>query len=90
MHSGTVDLIVFEIDERAGRKLRECTKGHGQSCGSVFLDRRMRKLLKKKFKEYLSSIPASSSSFALQHIMCFEDSLDCHHLYHLAANVTKL
>ncbi|KAI8377729.1 uncharacterized protein BYT42DRAFT_571382 [Radiomyces spectabilis] len=57
---GTVDLIVFEIDERSGRKLRECTKGHGQSCGSVFLDRRMRKLLKKKFKEYLSSIPASA------------------------------
>lgn len=55
-----MDLIVFEIDERAGRKLRECTKGHGQSCGSVFLDRRMRKLLKKKFKEYLSSIPASA------------------------------
>ncbi|KAI9321736.1 hypothetical protein BX666DRAFT_2017543 [Dichotomocladium elegans] len=57
---GTVDLIVFEIDERNGRKLRECTKGHGQSCGSVFLDRRMRKLLKKKFREYLSSIPASA------------------------------
>ncbi|KAG0744279.1 hypothetical protein G6F26_008182 [Rhizopus arrhizus] len=57
---GTVDLIVFEIDERSGRKLRECTKGHGQSCGSVFLDRRMRKLLKKKFKEYLSTIPASA------------------------------
>ncbi|KAI7877639.1 actin-like ATPase domain-containing protein [Lichtheimia hyalospora FSU 10163] len=57
---GTVDLIVFEIDEHGGRKLRECTKGHGQSCGSVFLDRRMRKLLKKKFKEYLSSIPASA------------------------------
>lgn len=57
---GTVDLIVFEIDERSGRKLRECTKGHGQSCGSVFLDRRMRKLLKRKFREYLSSIPASA------------------------------
>lgn len=55
-----MDLIVFEIDEHGGRKLRECTKGHGQSCGSVFLDRRMRKLLKKKFKEYLSSIPASA------------------------------
>ncbi|CAM0137413.1 hypothetical protein VKS41_003227 [Umbelopsis sp. WA50703] len=58
---GTVDLIVFEIEEgRFGRKLKECTKGHGQSCGSVFLDRRMRKLLKKKFKEYLSTIPASA------------------------------
>ncbi|KAI9312722.1 hypothetical protein BX666DRAFT_1985910 [Dichotomocladium elegans] len=57
---GTVDLIVFEIDERSGRKLKECTKGHGQSCGSIFLDRKMRKLLKKKFKPYLASIPASS------------------------------
>jgi molecular chaperone DnaK (HSP70) len=54
---GTVDLIVFEID---GSKLRECTKGHGQSCGSVFLDRRFRKLLKKKFKAHLGSIPASA------------------------------
>lgn len=57
---GTVDLIVFEVDERSGRKLRECTHGHGQSCGSVFLDRRMRKLLKRKFRDYLSSIPASA------------------------------
>ncbi|KAI9022755.1 hypothetical protein CLU79DRAFT_142414 [Phycomyces nitens] len=57
---GTVDLIVFEIDERGGRRLRECIKGHGQSCGSVFLDRRMRKLLKKKFKENLSTIPTSA------------------------------
>ncbi|CEP19416.1 hypothetical protein [Parasitella parasitica] len=57
---GTVDLIVFEIDEHNGRKLRECTKGHGQSCGSVFLDRRMRKFLKKRFRNHLSSIPASA------------------------------
>lgn len=59
---GTVDLIVFEIEEtpRGGRRLKECTKGHGQSCGSVFLDRRMRKLLKRKFKDYLASVPASA------------------------------
>lgn len=56
---GTVDLIVFEIEvTRTGRKLRECTKGQGRSCGSVFLDRRMRKLLGKKFKDYLATIPA--------------------------------
>ncbi|KAI8889431.1 actin-like ATPase domain-containing protein [Backusella circina FSU 941] len=57
---GTVDLIVFVIDEHGSRKLRESTKGHGQSCGSVFLDRRMRKLLKKKLNRYLSIILASA------------------------------
>ncbi|RUS22480.1 hypothetical protein BC937DRAFT_88808 [Endogone sp. FLAS-F59071] len=58
---GTVDLIVFQIEEgRHGRKLKECTKGHGQSCGSVFLDKRMRKLLKKKFRDYLPTIPAAA------------------------------
>lgn len=63
---GTIDLIVFEIDEQGRntskkrRLLRECAKGHGQSCGSIFLDRRFRKLLKKKFKDDLASIPASA------------------------------
>ncbi|KAI7868964.1 hypothetical protein BDF14DRAFT_455426 [Spinellus fusiger] len=58
---GTVDLIVFEMDEKVtGKRLRECTKGHGRSCGSVFLDKRMRKLLKKKFKAHLATIPNSA------------------------------
>ncbi|KAL1921667.1 uncharacterized protein VTP21DRAFT_10309 [Calcarisporiella thermophila] len=50
---GTVDLIVFQIDDTPnGRRLRECTKGHGRSCGSVFIDRRMRALLKKRLRNY--------------------------------------
>ncbi|KAI9496758.1 hypothetical protein BDB00DRAFT_881869 [Zychaea mexicana] len=47
---GTVDLIVFEIDDSSGRRsLREVTKGQGDSCGSTFLDARMREYLKDRF-----------------------------------------
>ncbi|KAL0095366.1 hypothetical protein J3Q64DRAFT_1632028, partial [Phycomyces blakesleeanus] len=47
---GTVDLIVFQIEEYAGIKsLREITKGSGGPCGSTFLDNRMRDILKRRF-----------------------------------------
>ncbi|CAO3623965.1 unnamed protein product [Cunninghamella echinulata] len=48
---GTVDLIVFEIDDTDGkaRSLKEVTKGQGDSCGSTFLDLRMRDYLKNRF-----------------------------------------
>ncbi|CDH49417.1 actin-like atpase domain-containing protein [Lichtheimia corymbifera JMRC:FSU:9682] len=47
---GTVDLIVFEIDDSNGRRsLREVTKGQGDSCGSTFLDAQMREYLKDRF-----------------------------------------
>ncbi|KAI7902034.1 uncharacterized protein BX663DRAFT_511512 [Cokeromyces recurvatus] len=51
---GTVDLIVFEINEPPGQKrtLKEVTNGHGGSCGSGFLDLRMREYLKRKFSRY--------------------------------------
>ncbi|KAI8366572.1 hypothetical protein BD560DRAFT_447922 [Blakeslea trispora] len=51
---GTVDLIVFEIHEPPGerRTLKEVTNGHGGSCGSGFLDLRMREYLKRKFARY--------------------------------------
>ncbi|KAI8969254.1 hypothetical protein BDF20DRAFT_894016 [Mycotypha africana] len=51
---GTVDLIVFEIHEPPGerRTLKEVTNGHGGSCGSGFLDLRMREYLKRKFSHY--------------------------------------
>ncbi|CAO3672592.1 unnamed protein product [Rhizopus stolonifer] len=51
---GTVDLIVFEINEPPGEKrtLKEVTNGHGGSCGSGFLDLRMREYLKRKFSHY--------------------------------------
>ncbi|KAI8366657.1 uncharacterized protein BYT42DRAFT_600580 [Radiomyces spectabilis] len=47
---GTVDLIVFEIDDSGNRRsLKEVTKGQGDSCGSTFLDVRMREYLKGRF-----------------------------------------
>lgn len=57
---GTVDLIVFEITvTSAGRRLSEVTKGHGASCGSVFLDRHMRRLLEEKFGHHAANFPAN-------------------------------
>ncbi|ORZ28666.1 hypothetical protein BCR41DRAFT_298314 [Lobosporangium transversale] len=57
---GTVDLIVFEIAEtNGGRRLSEVTKGHGASCGSVFLDRNMRLLLERKFGHSAANFPAT-------------------------------
>jgi len=57
---GTVDLIVFEVSEPTGqtRHLREVTRGHGASCGSVFLDANMERLLERKFKRYRRGIKA--------------------------------
>ncbi|KAF9934468.1 hypothetical protein FBU30_001961 [Linnemannia zychae] len=57
---GTVDLIVFEVSEPPGqpRHLREVTRGHGASCGSVFLDANMERLLERKFKRYRRGIKA--------------------------------
>ncbi|KAI9006601.1 hypothetical protein CLU79DRAFT_779901 [Phycomyces nitens] len=47
---GTVDLIVFEIEDSNGSKsLREVTKGSGSSCGSTFLDRRMKDYINRRF-----------------------------------------
>ncbi|KAF9412390.1 hypothetical protein BGZ94_001047 [Podila epigama] len=57
---GTVDLIVFEVNEPPGqtRHLREVTRGHGASCGSVFLDANMERLLEQKFRRYRKGIKA--------------------------------
>ncbi|RUO96982.1 hypothetical protein BC936DRAFT_141178 [Jimgerdemannia flammicorona] len=47
---GTVDLIVFEIEgEGKSRRLKEITKGAGQSCGSTFLDDNFRAMLEETF-----------------------------------------
>ncbi|KAF9946456.1 hypothetical protein BGZ70_003211, partial [Mortierella alpina] len=35
------------------------TKGHGASCGSVFLDRHMRRLLEEKFGHHAANFPAN-------------------------------
>lgn len=46
---GTVDLVVFEIDESSGRRrLKEITTAKGESCGSTFLDIRMQELLRRR------------------------------------------
>jgi hypothetical protein len=64
---GTVDLIVFEVEAtfQGTRKFKEDTKGHGESCGSIFIDKRMRKLLKKKLKSATKSVPP----YAFEHMM---------------------
>ncbi|KAG2233575.1 hypothetical protein INT48_009362 [Thamnidium elegans] len=64
---GTVDLIVFEIDENGPSKkrtLKEVTNGHGATCGSGFLDSRMRAYITRKFAHIG---PVNES--AMEHIM---------------------
>ncbi|KAF9437620.1 hypothetical protein BGZ76_011874 [Entomortierella beljakovae] len=47
---GTVDLIVYRIASSNGeRHLSEVTKGHGASCGSMFIDLNLGNLLIEKF-----------------------------------------
>ncbi|KAF9435691.1 Heat shock 70 kDa protein 12A [Entomortierella beljakovae] len=50
---GTVDLIVYEIEQASqGRRLSEVTKGHGASCGSMFIDLNLGNLLIEKFTKH--------------------------------------
>ncbi|KAI9015284.1 hypothetical protein CLU79DRAFT_838164 [Phycomyces nitens] len=50
---GTVDLIVFEIEDFGGVKtLKEVTNGSGSSCGSTFLDENMRNIFKRRFGKH--------------------------------------
>ncbi|KAF9585711.1 Heat shock 70 kDa protein 12A [Lunasporangiospora selenospora] len=47
---GTVDLIVYEVEKtNEGTFLSEVTKGHGASCGSIFLDQNFKRLVQEKF-----------------------------------------
>ncbi|KAF9437626.1 Heat shock 70 kDa protein 12A [Entomortierella beljakovae] len=49
---GTVDLIVYQVDTTSGAiQLSEVTKGHGASCGSMFIDINLGSLLTKKFSK---------------------------------------
>lgn len=52
---GTVDLIVFEVEGPA--KLKEITKGMGESCGSMFLDINFVELLNEKLGDQASTLP---------------------------------
>ncbi|KAI9015322.1 hypothetical protein CLU79DRAFT_707695 [Phycomyces nitens] len=57
---GTVDLIVFEIEDSGGVKtLREVTMGSGDLCGSTFLDENMRNLIKRRFGRYADNNKAA-------------------------------
>ncbi|KAF9437627.1 Heat shock 70 kDa protein 12A [Entomortierella beljakovae] len=54
---GTVDLIVYQIDtSQGGRKLSEVTKGHGATCGSMFIDLNLGNLLIKKICKQTRSV----------------------------------
>ncbi|KAI8874717.1 hypothetical protein K501DRAFT_204149, partial [Backusella circina FSU 941] len=68
---GTVDLITFEIvneNKNSTNRLKEVTRGVGESCGSVFLDHRFMALITKKLgggggggnTEHLSSLSLNS------------------------------
>lgn len=60
---GTVDLIVFEvIDDRiqSNNRLKEVTKGIGESCGSVFLDEKFKALMQEKLGDQAKTLPAAA------------------------------
>ncbi|KAF9118707.1 Heat shock 70 kDa protein 12A [Mortierella sp. 14UC] len=55
---GTVDLIVYDIHlSSQGQRLSEVTKGHGASCGSIFIDMNFRTLLIQKFGRDWAKFP---------------------------------
>ena len=57
-----MDLIVFSVKMGAdgNRQFKESTKGMGKSCGSAFVDKRMRKLLRSKLKKLVDPIPPAA------------------------------
>jgi hypothetical protein len=60
---GTVDLIVFEVMDdhiQSNSRLKEVTKGMGESCGSVFLDYNFRTLMEEKLGDQVKSLPAAA------------------------------
>ncbi|KAF9995197.1 hypothetical protein BGZ79_011129 [Entomortierella chlamydospora] len=79
---GTVDLIVYEIALTSqGRHLSEVTKGHGASCGSMFIDLNLGNLLIKKFESQgailpKNIIPTMVERFAYQHKPQFDGEED--------------
>ncbi|KAG0243097.1 Heat shock 70 kDa protein 12A [Actinomortierella wolfii] len=54
---GTVDLIVYDVTlTDKGRNLSEVTKGHGATCGSMFVDLNFGDLLSQKFQSQGANI----------------------------------
>ncbi|KAI8342577.1 hypothetical protein BC941DRAFT_413166 [Chlamydoabsidia padenii] len=69
---GTLDLIVFNVkmDANGNRKFQESAKGMGKSCGSVFIDKKMRKLLKSKLNKVTSGrVPAQALENMMEHFI---------------------
>ncbi|KAI8067566.1 hypothetical protein BC940DRAFT_301054 [Gongronella butleri] len=70
---GTLDLIVFSVkmDADGNRKFQESAKGMGRSCGSIFIDKNMRKLIKSKLKKISKggSIPPSALETMMEHFI---------------------
>ncbi|OAD68638.1 hypothetical protein PHYBLDRAFT_150234 [Phycomyces blakesleeanus NRRL 1555(-)] len=68
---GTVDLIVFTVkmDANGNRRFKESTKGTGKSCGSMFIDKNMKKLLKMKLKKVVTTIPAKAMDTMMEHFI---------------------
>ncbi|KAI8387002.1 hypothetical protein BD560DRAFT_452538 [Blakeslea trispora] len=65
---GTVDLIVFEVISdhiQSNHRLKEVTKGIGESCGSVFLDYNFRTFIMDKLGAQANQLPAA----AMQNLM---------------------
>lgn len=55
---GTVDLVTYLIeDQKSPRTLREITKGHGDTCGSAFIDQNMRRFLELRLGDGAKEMP---------------------------------
>ncbi|GJJ71780.1 hypothetical protein EMPS_04137 [Entomortierella parvispora] len=69
---GTVDLIVYDVAvSEEGQTLSEVTKGHGASCGSIFIDENFATVLANRFANHDVKIPDSllselATAFAYQ------------------------
>lgn len=53
---GTVDIITYEIVQISPLKVRECTVGTGDYCGSTFIDREFEKLLARRLGAHYENI----------------------------------
>ncbi|KAH8555385.1 hypothetical protein BGW37DRAFT_134929 [Umbelopsis sp. PMI_123] len=65
---GTIDLIVFEIEQpnETNARLKEITKGTGESCGSIFLDNRFEVLLREKLGRQITNVSTTSMMRMMQ------------------------
>ncbi|KAI9308397.1 hypothetical protein BJ944DRAFT_260306 [Cunninghamella echinulata] len=69
---GTLDLIVFNVkmDAQGNRKFKESTEGMGKSCGSMFIDKNMKKLLKSKLRKVTNGkIPPHALDNMMEHFI---------------------